>query len=182
MNKPKTSIALIGFMGTGKSSVAGLLGKSLDLPVHSTDKIVEEAAGESIRSLFEKQGEACFREMETRALNGVLETSPVIIDCGGGVVLSPENLEALKRKTCLVYLESSAEEVFENVKNDTSRPILNVDDPQQTIRERLRQRERFYRQADIRVHSGCRPLGDVRDEILKALLERDLITRENIHD
>jgi len=165
----KNNLALIGFMGSGKTVAAERLGELLQRPVVSTDKLIEERAGSKIADIFERFGESYFRKIERDIVTEVAKHHGVIIDCGGGAVVDPHNLNQLKKKSLLIYLSASPKVIYERVKDDTHRPLLKGEDPQKTIKELLALRQPFYKKADYTIDTDGKTNEQVCDEILKLL-------------
>ena len=145
MNK---NIVLIGFMGAGKSLTAKCLGKKLQRKVVSTDEEIERREKKLVAQIFTESGEEHFRKLESQVVEDFANQENLIIDCGGGVLVNPENISNLKIKGILFYLSTSPQWVYDRVKHKQHRPLLNVPDPLAKIRELLAAREPFYRQAD----------------------------------
>ncbi|MDP2654873.1 MAG: shikimate kinase [Candidatus Omnitrophota bacterium] len=162
----KKNIVLIGFMGSGKSFTGKDLGKKLNRRVLSTDDLVEKKAGKSIAEIFRDEGEKHFRALEKEVVAGIVCEEGVVVDCGGGIVLDPENVAALKKNGVLIYLRTSPEWVYRRVKGQVKRPLLNVPDPQKKIAELLKEREPAYRQADHTVDTDAKTWEEVGDEIV----------------
>lgn len=142
------NIILIGFMGAGKSLVARELAKRLQRPLVSTDAVIEKKTGQKITEIFQRSGEKTFRDLEKQAVAQIVRQEGQVIDCGGGVVLSPENLSSLKKSGVVFYLRARAAVIYERIKNEKHRPLLNNPDPLATITELLAQREAVYQEAD----------------------------------
>lgn len=144
----KHNIILIGFMGSGKSTVGIRLSYLLRMSVVDTDKLIEKRAGKRISDIFAEEGEEAFRRREKECLQSLMqEKSKKIISTGGGLPLREENREALKKLGYVVYLKASPETIYERVKNDTTRPLLQTENPMQSIQELLTEREPFYQAA-----------------------------------
>jgi len=145
-------IILIGFMGSGKSSIAKLLGKQLGWKVLDTDELIEEKYNCKISELFESKGESSFREIEYDILNGIKLIDQCIISTGGGIIEFEKNIELIKSNAKVVYLKTNPEKVFEFTKNDDHRPLLDVENPMETIRTKIKMREPLYESlADIQI-------------------------------
>lgn len=171
-NRPmKKNIVLTGFMGAGKSVTAKCLADALKTFLYSTDKLVEEKAGHPISEIFLQDGEGAFRRMEHEVILDLAKKHGAIIDCGGGVVLNPENMKALKKNGIIFYLSATPELVWERVKNQKHRPLLQVADPLAEIRRLLVQREPLYRQADHTIDTKGLTGQTTCDAILKILHE-----------
>ena len=163
----KINIALVGFMGAGKTVVARTLAQKLEFNLVSTDEMIIEKEGRPITEIFATSGEQYFRELEKRIVVELSQEKNLVIDCGGGIVLSQENIENLKQNGSIIYLKASADAIFERTKNQTHRPLLNVDDPKAKISELLNFREPFYEKADHVVETSDKSVEQVVDTILK---------------
>lgn len=117
-------VFLVGFMGSGKSTVGALLADTLGVPCVDLDALVEERRGGSVREIFERDGEAAFRQAEHEALEAVIDGPPAVVACGGGVVLSDENRSLLAGAGTVVYLRVSADEAIARIGDVTGRPLL----------------------------------------------------------
>lgn len=142
MNK---NIVLIGFMGSGKSTVGIELSYRLRRIVEDTDIRIEKKAGKSISDIFAGEGEMAFREMETALLKQMLdEKEAKIISVGGGTPVKEENRILLKQLGKVVYLRVQPETVYGRLKGDTTRPLLQGENPQEKIRVLLDARKEAY--------------------------------------
>ncbi len=161
------SIILIGFMGSGKSSTGVALSYRLQCTVLDTDKLIEKREGRSISEIFQTEGEDYFRMKETELLRELQEEKARhIYSAGGGTPLREENRELLGRLGTVVYLRVSPETVYERLKGDTTRPLLQGDDPMGRIRELLSQREDLYRKAaDIVIEADDKNTTQAAEEI-----------------
>jgi len=139
------NIYLIGFMGTGKSSVGKILAEELGCVFADTDKMVEERTGKSVEDIFEEASEDEFRELETDVLREITDQDNMIVSTGGGIVITRGNLEMMKQTGLVITLIADAHTILERVKNDEStRPLLEVDDPFEEIKRLLFDRASFY--------------------------------------
>ncbi len=144
MNK-KDNIILIGFMGCGKSSVGYRLSYVLRKTLIDTDKLIEKQQEMTISRIFETKGEPAFRQMETDCIRYLIETADKqIISTGGGLPMKEENHALLKQLGTVYYLKVTKEAVYERLKGDTTRPLLQGDDPQTKIEELLTKRAPVY--------------------------------------
>ena len=143
------NIVLIGFMGSGKSSVGRILAAKLGRRMLDTDALVVEAAGMQIPDIFAARGEEAFRDYESRVLTWLLErpVSGAVIATGGGIVLREANVARLRELGFVALLTADEETLFERVSRKTSRPLLQTPDPRATLRELLALREPFYAKA-----------------------------------
>jgi shikimate kinase len=168
-----TNIALIGFMGTGKTVVGKALAKKLNRQFIELDSLIEQRAGKSIPEIFEQDGEIAFRELEIAVTREVSQREGVVIACGGGVVLNQINIDRLRQKSKIVCLTASPAVIRERVSGDgVARPLLKAANPSQTIRELLRFRKSFYeRAAEITIDTSKLDIDAVVEQIVKKLME-----------
>lgn len=170
------NIVLIGFMGCGKSTVGIKLSYRLRRIVEDTDKLIEKKAGKSISDIFAEEGEPCFRQMETECLKELLGSKDEkILATGGGLPMRKENHALLKQLGCVIYLRISPECVYERLKNDTSRPLLQCEDPLAKIRTLLAQRAPIYEEAaDLVVDVDGKDMEEIITEIVQKLKGENL--------
>lgn len=166
------NIVLTGFMGSGKSMVSRELGKIYQRDVVSTDELIEQREGTSIRSIFEHHGEPYFRQKEAAIVQEVAQMQSVIVDCGGGVVINPENMKALRQQGIIFYLQTSVESVLKQVLKNKKRPLLNVDDPEAKVRDLLAEREPMYLKADYTLETSNNTVDDIVVQ-MRGILEND---------
>lgn len=168
---PKDSIALIGFMATGKSTVGKALKDRLgkDYKFIETDQIIIEIAGKSIPKIFMEDGEAKFRDYEIDACKKAARLSKSIISCGGGVVLNATNIEILKQSCHIVLLTATPEVIYSRAMSEgkENRPIINKKDPFNEIEEVLSYREPYYNSsAEIIIDTTEKSIEKIVEEIL----------------
>lgn len=161
------NIILVGFMGTGKTSVGRQLTQRLKMSYVDTDEIIEQAAGRCITDIFAQHGEAYFRELESEAVQKVSGLDKHVISTGGGIVLRTKNLEILKRNGVVFCLTATSEEIWARVKNETHRPLLRSPNPIEKIREMLRAREPYYALSDHSVQTDGVPIDKVTNEVVE---------------
>lgn len=155
------NLALIGFMGTGKTSVGHLAADQLGFRFIDTDHWIEERAGASIPELFAHHGEAAFRDLERRLVLELGQIKGAVISTGGGLGANEENLAALKNHSLVICLWASAEAIFQRVGHQGHRPLLQCDQPLDRIRELLAAREAVYRQADVLLNTEMRSAREI---------------------
>lgn len=144
----KHNIILIGFMGCGKTSIGIRLSYSRKLVLTDTDKQIEREQQKSISEIFKESGEAAFRDMETAYLKKLLtESGSSIISTGGGLPLREENRVLLHKLGTAVYLRAKPETIYERLKEDTTRPLLQGENPMQKITALMAERAKVYEQA-----------------------------------
>lgn len=163
------NIALIGFMGTGKSSVGRLVADTLHFTFLDTDDVIEARAGKPITEIFAQQGEPAFRQMECALVEELTRRDRTVISTGGGLPINPANLASLKTHALVVCLWASPEKIFERVRHQTHRPLLNNPDPLGKIRSLLATREPFYHQADVMVNTEMRSVKEVAHQVIHQL-------------
>jgi shikimate kinase len=160
------NLALVGFMGTGKSSVGQLAAGQLHFRFVDTDELIEERSGKSITGIFADEGETRFREYERAVVEELNTWHKTVIATGGGLVTIPENLALLKTHALVVCLWASPEAIWERVRHQTHRPLLQTPDPPKKIRELLTRREPFYRQADVLINTDRRSIKEVVHQVI----------------
>jgi len=167
----KTNIALIGFMGAGKTAAGRLLAEKLGKKLVELDSLIELKAGKSIPDIFHKDGEAAFRQLEIEVTREVAGNMNQIIACGGGIVLNQINIDRLKEGAVVVYLNASPEVVLQRVSDDSSvRPLLENRNKDRTIRELMRCRKPLYEQAaDIEIDTSGLDIKTVVERIIAGL-------------
>ena len=161
------NIVLVGFMGAGKSVVAKNLGAILKRHVVSTDAMIVEREKRPITDIFKDSGEAYFRGVEKSVVEEVSKKNNLIVDCGGGVVLNQDNIDNLKKNGVMFYLEVTPDVIYDRVKNEKHRPLLNVPDPKARIEELLKVRQSKYVKAHYTIDTSHKTIKQVVNEILK---------------
>lgn len=168
-------IALVGFMGTGKSSVARLVALELDYKFLDTDKLIEQQEGMDIPQIFNRYGEEYFRRRESKVLQDVIEGEErLVLSTGGGLVISAANRKLLKEHTLPVLLEASPRVIYKRVKN-SDRPLLKMGEGKvlTKIKELLAERRRYYHQFDFRIDTDHKKQREVAQEIINWVKDDD---------
>lgn len=167
-DRKKDNLILIGFMGSGKTSVGVRLSFVMKRAIEDTDKMIEKREGKTISTIFAEEGEAAFREKETallKELSGTLQHK--ILSVGGGTPLREENRNLLKQTGTVVYLRIQPQTVYERLKDDDTRPLLQCEDPLERITNLLNQRKDIYEAAaDIVVDVDGLEMEEVISKIL----------------
>ena len=158
-------VVLIGFMGSGKSSVGRELARRFGVPFVDVDERIESAAGSPIRDLFAREGEPAFREREKAVLREVLSVKGCVIATGGGAFADEENRVLLRSYAPVVYLEAAVEILLERLAADLGRPLLRGGDREEVVRELLARRIPGYRTADVTVRTDGRTVEDVAGQV-----------------
>ena len=160
------NIALIGFMGAGKSSVGHLVAEQLHFEYLDTDELIQSRAGRTITEIFKADGEPAFRKMEADLVKELATRTRTVISTGGGLPVNPENLAGLKTCALVVCLWASPETIWERVKHQSHRPLLHDPNPQQKIRDLLAAREPFYKRADVLINTELRSVREVAQQVV----------------
>lgn len=159
------NLALIGFMGTGKSSVGRLVAAQLRFDFIDTDHLIESRTGKRISDIFAQAGETGFREIENEVVSELARLRHTVIATGGGLAANPAHLAALKDHALVVCLWAAPEVVWERVRGQTHRPLLQGPDAMAKICELLAARGPIYRQADILIGTGMRSIKEVAFQV-----------------
>jgi shikimate kinase len=160
------NLALIGFMGTGKTSVGRLVAELLDFEYFDTDEMIQAATGKTVAEIFKNDGEKNFRALEEKVVAELASRAKTVIATGGGLPTNSANLKSLKTHALVVCLWASPEKIWERVKNQSHRPLLHDANPQAKIRELLAAREPFYKQADVLLNTELRSVREVAQQIV----------------
>lgn len=149
----KTTLVLVGLMGSGKSSVGRRLAARLQAPFRDSDSEIEEAAGRTIPEIFADFGEPEFRKGETRVLSRLLDFPPHVLATGGGIVIAPENRELIRNSAVSVWLDADLDVLWKRVLGKTHRPLLQQDNPKAVLAALMEKRRDYYAAADVHVKS-----------------------------
>lgn len=165
------NIILIGFMGSGKSTVGIKLSYRLRRAMEDTDKLIEKEEGRTISEIFDTDGEAYFRDLETQCLKKLIKTANhQIISVGGGLPVREENHALLKQLGSVIYLRAEAETIYARVKHDTTRPLLQCENPLERIRKMMGERSAIYEKAaDIVIDVDGKDFETILCEIAQAV-------------
>src|SRR5579872_1535718 len=166
----KPNLFLIGPMGSGKSAVGKQLAKMLALPFYDSDTEIERRTGVDIAFIFEKEGEAGFRQREHEAMEALTAMDGIVLATGGGAVLLSENRRLLAARGRVVYLKTSVSQQADRVRQGRARPLLSNVDPAVKLGELMAQRAPLYAEiADITVTTDNRRVRTVAEDILHRL-------------
>ena len=163
------TIALVGLMGVGKSSIGRRLSAVLDLPFHDADDEIEKAAGRSIAEIFAERGETEFRDGERRVIARLLDEAPHVLATGGGAFMNPETRRLIKQKAISVWLKADIEILARRVARKDHRPLLRGKDAKAVLSELAEARYPAYAEADLTVEIGDAPHQVGLDAVLAAL-------------
>ena len=165
----RRTIALVGLMGVGKSTVGRRLAKRLNLPFADGDIEIEAAAAMTVSDIFAELGESEFRAGEARVMKRLLEGPSLVLATGGGAILNPETRARLKSQATTVWMRADLDVVAERVQRRDTRPLLRGRDPLETLRGLAEARYPLYAEADVTVDVGDGAHGQAVDRILQAL-------------
>jgi shikimate kinase len=165
------AVVMVGMMGAGKSSVGRRLAVRLGLPFVDADTEIEQAANASIPEIFEKHGEAYFRDGERRVIKRLLDGVPKVLATGGGAFIQPETRADIKERAISVWLKADRDLLMARVKRRGNRPLLKTADPEATMAKLIEERYPIYAEATIQVQSRDVAHDVVIDAILSALDE-----------
>lgn len=163
------TIALVGLMGVGKSSVGRRLAHALDLPFRDADNEVESAAGRSIPEIFADLGEPAFREGERRVIARLLDEPPLVLATGGGAFVNAETRALLKARALTVWLKADLEVLAKRVSRKDNRPLLVGRDPMDVLRQQAKERYPFYQEAAVTVETGDTSHQVAVDQVMRAI-------------
>ena len=175
------SLYLVGMMGSGKTSTGRPLAERLGYGFVDADAVIEQAAGCSIPEIFERDGEAGFRSLESQVLNAISQRHSLVVATGGGVVTRPENW-GLLHSGIVIWLDVVSDQLLQRLKADsTVRPLLQTNDPEVALNALLNERRPLYAEADLTVVINDETPDTVADGILQLLpgLLKDPTTHPN---
>lgn len=164
------NILLIGFMGTGKTSVSLKLSELLNMKLIDTDGYIEKKENKSISEIFETNGEEFFRKCESETLIELSKEKNLLISCGGGIIVKEENIPIMKKQGKVVLLKATPESIYERVKNDNTRPLLNNNMTIEHISNLMESRkEKYLKAADIIIDTDNKSIKEICQEIIKSI-------------
>ena len=168
------NVFLIGFMGSGKSTIASYLAENYGMEIIDMDQLIVEREGMAIPDIFAQKGELYFRDVETSLLIEIHGEQNKVVSCGGGVVLREKNIQAMKKSGQVVLLNAKPETILERVKDDDNRPLLRGNKNVQFIRDMMEKRQPKYEAAaDLVIHTD----GKSADEICKEIISNVKINK-----
>jgi len=159
------NIILVGFMGTGKTTIAAKLSHRLKMNYISIDDLIQKKENRTINEIFTKSGEDYFRNVESEIVRDVAEMENAVVDTGGGVVLREQNMDLLSANGTVICLTAEPEVIMERTKKYKHRPLLNVEDPKRKIMEMLKTRAPFYAKAKYSIDTGALTVRQVVEKI-----------------
>lgn len=166
------SLVLVGMMGAGKSSIGRRLAARLEIPFVDADAEIERAAGMTISDIFAKHGEASFRSGEARVIARLLEAGPQVLATGGGAFMNTDTRVLIGQKGISIWLKADYDILMRRIRRRNDRPLLNTENPADTLKRLIEERYPVYGLADVTVHSRDVPHDTIVDEILAAVAQR----------
>jgi shikimate kinase len=167
MNAADVNLYLVGFMGTGKSTVGRAVAQRMGFALLDSDHEIERQQGKTIPEIFAQQGEPAFREMERRFITEGHPDRRTVVSCGGGLVIAPGMLELLQARGVVICLHASIETILARTARQRNRPLLEVANPEERVRTLFAQREPVYRRAGALILTDSRPLQDIVAHVLR---------------
>ena len=169
------TVALIGLMGAGKTTLGRYFAKSLSINFFDSDEEIVKRAGISIQEIFELSGEAKFRDIEHRVISETLTFSPMILSTGGGAFISSKTREILNKNAITVWLRAKPETLLSRMDNLNNRPLLQDGDPLSTLIDLYSEREPYYKKAHLIIDTDNLSTGQSVKILTSALRERDIL-------
>ena len=168
---PTKPLVLVGMMGAGKTAIGRRLAERLDCPFLDADDEIETAAGCSISDIFAMHGEAAFRDGERRVIKRLLDCSPTVLATGGGAFVDADIRQAVHDKGISIWLRADIETLWQRVRRRDHRPLLETENPRETLERLIQDRNPTYAEADITVDSDVGPLCKTVDRVMDAIEE-----------
>jgi len=168
---PTKPLVLVGMMGAGKTAIGRRLAERLDCPFLDADDEIETAAGCSISDIFALHGEAAFRDGERRVIKRLLDCSPTVLATGGGAFMDTDIRQAVRDKGISIWLRADIETLWQRVRRRDHRPLLETENPRETLERLIQDRNPTYAEADITVDSDVGPLCKTVDRVMDAIEE-----------
>ena len=166
------NLYLVGFMGSGKTAVAKEVAETTNLKYIEMDEFIEKKENRSINDIFKDSGEDYFRKVEKEVLKGISLNDNQVVSCGGGVVIDEENILLMKETGVLICLQAKPEVIYQRVKDEKHRPLLNANDPQVKIKELLKARKPYYEKANYIIETDNISIKQVAQEVKSIFLNK----------
>lgn len=168
MNAADVNLYLVGFMGTGKTTIGRVVAQKIGFELVDSDQAIEQQQGRTIAEIFARDGEAAFRRLEREYIEHGHPTARTVVSCGGGLVIPTGMLELLQSRGVVVCLHASIETILARTARHRHRPLLNVDDPDVRVRALYAEREPVYKRAGTVLLTDARPLNDIVAHVIRA--------------
>ena len=165
--KTDKTIALVGLMGCGKSTMGKRLARAVDLPFIDLDNYIENIAGMSVSDIFAEKGEQYFRALELETIKKIIEGEPVVLATGGGAFINEEIRKLLKKKAISVWIKADFETLLERVSRKRTRPLLENGDKAEILKDLMDKRYPIYAEADVTVNS----ISGAQELVLQEIIE-----------
>lgn len=172
------NIVLVGFMGTGKTTIGTALARRLEMTYISTDNLIEKREKSTINEIFSKRGEDYFRDVESSVIRDISCRDGLVVDTGGGVVIRDDNMALLRSNGVVISLTADADTILERTKKYKHRPLLNVEDPKRKVKELLDKRAPLYAKAGHEIDTGKLTVRQVIDQIVKIAKEEGAVKED----
>ena len=167
MTAPDTNLYLVGFMGTGKSTVGRMLARQVGFHFLDSDHEIERIQGKPVSRIFAEDGEPKFRELERTFIEGGHPAHGCIVACGGGLVVQPGMLALLKSRGVVVCMHAPIETILQRTMHTNHRPLLQVENPETRLRQLYAEREAIYRNTGTMVLTDSRPMKEIAAHVLR---------------
>jgi shikimate kinase len=168
LNAADVNLYLVGFMGTGKTTIGRAVSQKLGFELVDSDQEIERQQGRSIADIFERDGEEAFRKMERAYIENGHPAARTIVSCGGGLIVPPGMLDLLRSRGVVICLHASIETILARTARHRHRPLLNVEDPEARVRALFAAREPIYKRAGTVLLTDSRPLNDIVAHVIRA--------------
>lgn len=175
--RPDRTIALVGLMGVGKTTVGRRVARALQLPFIDADAEIETAAGRSVADIFAERGEDDFRSGERRVIARLLDGPPVVLATGGGAFLNPDTRALIKERALSIWLKADLDVLVKRVNRRDTRPLLRGRDPREVLERLMQERYPVYAEADLVVETSDSPHDAAVAAVLSALEQRATLLR-----
>ncbi len=169
---PNRTVALVGLMGAGKSTIGRRLATALQLPFADADDEIVSAAGRSIQDIFKEHGECAFRRGERQVISRLLAGPVHVLATGGGAFIDPQTRALMKERAISIWLKAPLDVLMQRVTKRDHRPLLKEDDPQAVMQRLMNERYPIYAEADLTIETGAGPHNSAVSDILTALRAR----------
>jgi shikimate kinase len=167
LSSSDVNLYIVGFMGTGKTTVGRSVAQRLGFECIDTDHEIETLTGRTIPEIFATDGEAAFRKMERDFIDSDSRQTRTVVACGGGLVIEPGMAEKLRSRGVVVCLHASIETILARTSRNRNRPLLEVGDPDAQARALFAKREPIYRSVGTLILTDSRPLGDIVAHVIR---------------
>ena len=170
----KDNIAIIGFMGSGKTTVGEILAERLEYRFFDLDRLIEVSEGRSIKDIFTEDGEEYFRNIESKIIRKIIKNNNCVFACGGGAILRRENMRMIASRSDVVYLMISPSEAVKRLSGSTERPLISIEERNKKISELLNKRSSLYlKYAEIIINNEKLTPEEAADTIIKRIEDKD---------